>query len=268
MVEAISSRWVNELLRRAAIRPQKNKYWLTSKDKEDPHYESRVAAVCEVYRDALDLYQREGVHTICVDEQTGIQALERIAPDHGVVPGKIALREYEYKRHGTTCLFGNFHVATGKILSPLLRETRTEEDYLENIDGLIVEDPEAGFRFVSDNLTTHCSESLVRYVAESCCIETPLGKKGVRGILKSVASRKAFLTDPSHRIQFFYTPRHCSWLNQIEIWFGILRSKVTRWMSFPSVEKLEEAILKYIEYYNKNFAHPFQWTYSGKVLNV
>jgi len=268
VVDSISSRWVNELLRRATIRPQKNKYWLTSKDKADPQYESRVGAVCQVYHEAIDLYHRKGVHTICIDEQTGIQALQRIAADHAVLPGKTALREYEYKRHGTTCLFGNLHVATGRILSPMLRETRTEEDFLENIDNLVVEDPEARFRLVSDNLTTHCSESLVRYVAYSCGIEEPLGKKGVRGILKSVKSRKAFLTDPSHRIQFYYTPRHCSWLNQIEIWFGILRSKVTRWMSFPSLDALEHAILNYIDYYNKNFAHPFAWTYTGKILTA
>lgn len=150
----------------------------------------------------------------------------------------------------------------------MLSETKTEEDFLENIDGLIVEDLEARFRFVSDNLTTHCSESLVQYVAESRQIEMPLGKKGVRGILKSVASRTAFLNDPSHRIQFIYNPRHCSWSNQIEIWFGMLRSKVTRWMGFPGLEELEEAILKYIQYYNRNCAHPFAWTYSGKVLAV
>ena len=113
-----------------------------------------------------------------------------------------ALREYEYIRHGTLCLFGNFHVATGQILSPMIRQTRTEVDYLENLDDLIQLDPTAGYRIIADNLTTHCSESLVRYVADSCEIDEPLGKKGVRGILKSVQSRVAFLTDPSHRITF------------------------------------------------------------------
>ena len=177
-----------------------------------------------------------------------------------------ALREYEYIRHGTLCLFGNFHVATGKILSPMIRQTRTEEDYLENLDNLIFPDPDARYRIIADNLTTHCSESLVRYVAESCQITDPLGKKGVRGILKSVQSRVEFLTDPSHRIQFLFTPRHCSWLNQIEIWFGTLRSKVTRWMSFTSLSDLEASILSFIDYYNEALAHPYNWTYTGKVL--
>ena len=266
VLESISGRWINKLLRRAKIRPHKNKYWLTSKDKTDPLYDTRVASVCQAYREAIQAYQRHGVHTICIDEQTGIQALERIAPDHPVGPGMPALREYEYTRHGTLCLFGNFHVATGKILSPMIRKTRTEIDYLENLDNLILLDPTARYRIIADNLTTHCSESLVRYVAEACGIDEPLGKKGVRGILQSVNSRVEFLTDPSHRIQFLFTPRHCSWLNQIEIWFGTLRSKVTRWMSFPSLGALEDAILSFIDYYNTTLAHPYNWTYTGKVL--
>jgi len=264
--DAISGRWIGKLLRRASIRPHKNKYWLTSKDKTDPNFGVRVAEVCAAYRDAIDLYQTKGIHTVCIDEQTGIQALERIAPDLLARAGMPMLREYEYIRHGTLCLFGNLHVPTGRILSPMLRQTRTEEDYLENLDAVIGLDPEAGYRLIADNLTTHCSESCVRYVAASCGIEEDLGKKGVRGILKSVASRVAFLTDPSHRIQFLFTPRHCSWLNQIEIWFGTLRSKVTRWSSFDSLEALQSAIETFIEYFNETMSRPYNWTYTGKVL--
>lgn len=268
IIQSISGRWINELLRRADIRPHKNKYWLTSKDKTDPRFHQRVASVCQAYSEAIELYEKEGVHTICIDEQTGIQALERIAADLPAGPGLIARREYEYKRHGTVCLFGNFHVATGRILEPLLRETRTEFDYLENLDNLIFQDPQARYRIIADNLTTHCSESLVRYVAEICGINEPLGKKGARGILKSVESRVEFLTDPSHRIQFLFTPRHCSWLNQIEIWFGTLRSKVTRWMNFASLDALEDAILSFIDYYNRTLAHPYNWTYKGQLLSA
>ena len=148
----------------------------------------------------------------------------------------------------------------------MIRATRTEIDYLENLDNLILQAPNARYRIIADNLTTHCSESLVRYVAESCGIDEPLGKKGVRGVLQSVRSRVEFLTDPSHRIQFLFTPRHCSWLNQIEIWFGTLRSKVTRWMSFTSLDALEDAILSFIDYYNTTLAHPYNWTYTGRVL--
>jgi hypothetical protein len=268
VLESISGRWINRLLRRAKIRPHKNKYWLTSKDNTDPCYDQRITAICAAYRDAIQLYESAGVHTICIDEQTGVQALERIAPDRPVLPGKSTLREYEYTRHGTLCLFGNLHVATGRILAPMICQSRTEIDYVENIDNLILLDPTAQYRFIADNLTTHCSESLVRYVAETCDITEPLGKKGVRGILKSVRSRVAFLSDPAHRIQFLFTPRHCSWMNQIEIWFGTLRSKVTRWMSFESLDALEGAILSFIDYYNSSLAHPYNWTYTGRVLSA
>jgi len=148
----------------------------------------------------------------------------------------------------------------------MLRQTRTEEDFLENIDRLVVNDPTATFRFVTDNLNTHNSESLVRYVAEACRIDQPLGVKDQHGILKSVQSRVALLTDPTHCIRFIYTPRHCSWLNQIEIWYGTLRRKVTRWMSFDSVDALEQGILSFIDYYNNTHARPYRWTYTGRVL--
>jgi len=165
-LDSISGRWINKLLRRAKIRPHKNKYWLTSKDKADPLYDQRVSTVCHAYHEAIEAYERQGIHTICIDEQTGIQALERIAPDLPVRPGMPSLREYEYTRHGTLCLFGNFHVATGQVLCPMIRQTRTEIDYLENLDNLILQDPKAGYRIIADNLTTHCSESLVRYIAD------------------------------------------------------------------------------------------------------
>lgn len=266
--EDISSRWINELLRRADIRPHKNKYWLTSKDKTDPLYDIRIANICNSYRTAIELYQTSGVHTICIDEQTGIQALERIAEDRLVRPGQIAKREYEYIRHGTLCLFGNYHVATGQVLAPIIRETRTETDFLENLDNVILLDPDGRYRIICDNLTTHCSESIVRYVAEACQIKVPLGRKGGSGILQSVKSRVAFLSDPTHRIQFLFTPRHCSWMNQIEIWFGTLRKKLTRWLSARSLNVLRESVLTFIDYYNTNHSHPYNWTYTGRVLSA
>lgn len=229
-------------------------------------WNAQVVQVCEVYREAISLYKQSGIHTVSVDEQTGIQALERIAPDLLPKPGMSARREYEYIRHGTIGLFGNLHVATGQIISPLLRETRTEEDFLENIDGVVSTDPHAIWRFVSDNLNTHVSESLVRYTADCCGIEDDLGVKGRRGILKSVASRREFLTDRSHRIHFVYTPKHCSWLNQIEIWFGTLRKKLTRYGSFVSIEDLQERIIRFIQYYNATMAKPYRWTCDGSLL--
>ena len=234
---------------------------------DDPEaWNAQVVEICNTYRHAIELYRTQGVHTVSIDEQTGIQALERIAPDLLSCPGMLARREYEYIRHGTLGLFGNLHVATGKILSPLIRETRTEEDFLENVDGLVQTDAQSHWRFVTDNLNTHVSESLVVYVAAHCGIETDLGVKGRHGILKSLQSRRDFLIDKSHRIRFIYTPKHCSWLNQIEIWFGTLRKKLTRHGSFCSLENLQERILRFIEYYNDTMAKPYRWTSDGALL--
>jgi transposase len=225
-----------------------------------------VLEVCGTYRTAIELYLSQGVHTVSIDEQTGIQALERIAADLLPQSGLVARREYEYVRHGTLGLFGNLHVATGQILSPLIRQTRTEEDFLENIARLVQTDPDAEWRFVTDNLNTHISESLVKYVARQCEIDIDLGVKGRRGILKSLKSRREFLTDKSHRIRFVYTPKHCSWLNQIEIWFGTLRKKLTRYGSFSSLTDLQDRILRFIEYYNQTMATPYRWTCDGALL--
>ena len=229
-------------------------------------WHQQVAQVCDVYHEAIELYEQSGVHPVSVDEQTGIQALERITPDLLAAPGRVARREYEYTRHGTIGLFGNLHVATGKILSPLVRESRTEEDFLENIDNVVSLDPNATWRFVTDNLNTHLSESLVRCTALCFGIENDLGVKGRYGILKSVASRREFLTDRSHRIHFVYTPKHCSWLNQIELWFGTLRKKLTRFGSFTSVEDLSDRIMRFIDYYNSTMAKPYRWTYRERLL--
>lgn len=266
-ISKISSRWVSQLLARAAIRPHRIAYWLFSSDKEkDPNFDQRVGQVCQAYLNAIADYETKGIHTICMDEMTEIQALERIAPDRLPIAGHSTKREYEYRRHGTTGLFGNLHVATGKIWCPLLRETRTEEDMLENLDNVLGVDPGAQFRLVMDNLNTHASESLVRYIAECIEYKDDLGKKGKRGILRSVKSRVKFLTDRTHRIQFLYMPRHCSWLNQIEIWFGTLQRKVTSAMSFTSVENLLQKIQRFICYDNASMAKPYRWTYTGRVL--
>lgn len=202
-----------------------------------------------------------------MDEMTGIQALEHKYADKPVMPFKTARMEFEYIRHGTTGLIGFFDVATGQMKTPYLNQTRTEEDFIKAVQGLIDTDAKASWVFVCDGLNTHKSESLVHLVAKQCGIKENLGQKGKHGILKSQTSRAEFLHDKSHRIRFVYTPKHCSWMNQIEIWFGIINRKLLKRKSYISVQELEQSILRFIEQYNIS-AKPFKWTYKGVPLTI
>lgn len=200
---------------------------------------------------------------VSTDEKTGMQALERAHPSKPMKPGFPEYREFEYIRHGTQSLIASFEVATGRLIAPSIGPTRTEADFLAHVQGVVATDPEAPWIFIVDNLDTHSSESLVRWIAEQCCEAGDLGKMYKRGHLKSRQTRKDFLSDPAHRIRFVYTPIHCSWLNQIELWFSRLARQVLRRGSFTSLEDLVEKVLAFIRAHNERFAKPFQWTYTG-----
>jgi transposase len=266
LVASISPTQVNRYLREAALQPHKSRYWLNTTETDPVRLEEQVRAVCDTYLEAPALAERHRTHTVCTDEMTGIQALERNAPALPMGARRCERVEFEYTRHGTLTLIGNFCVTTGELIACTIGPTRTEADFAGHIERTVATDPSASWIFVADNLNIHCSETLVRVVAAACGITAPLGKKGVRGALRSMASRQAFLSDPAHRIRFVYTPKHSSWLNQIEVIFGVIMRKVIRRGSFTSVADLRDKLVNFIEYFNRVFAKPFRWTYTGRPL--
>ena len=266
IVASISPSQVSRYLREAALQPHKSRYWLNTTEKDPRRFEEQVQTVWDTYLTAPQRERIEGTHTVCVDEMTGLQALERIAPSKAMIAGKCERIEFEYTRHGTLCWIGNFVVTTGELIRPTIGPTRTEADFASHIEQTVAIDPEGSWVFVVDNWNIHGSESLVKKVAEACEVLPDLGKKGKRGVLKSVASRRAFLSESSHRIRFVYLPKHSSWLNQIEVIFGVIMRKVIRRGSFTSVKDMRTKLLNFIAYFNRVFAKPFRWTYTGRPL--
>ncbi len=205
-----------------------------------------------------------GERVVSADELTGVQALERKHPGLPVAPGKVERREFAYIRHGTITFIRNRDVATGRVIAPSYGPTRTEEDFVAHLTATVATDPQTTrWHFVVDNLNIHQSAAAVRYAAAVSGLAENLGIKGQAGILASQASRAAFVRDPDHRVVFHYTPKHASWLNQIELWLGILTRKLLRRGSFRSTDELVARVLAFIAYYNQTQAKPFKWTYHG-----
>ncbi len=224
--------------------------------------------MCEVYREAPALAE-QGERTMSTDELTNVRALERLHPSLPMRPGSVERVEFEYIRRGICSFIFSRDVVTGQVVAPACGPTRTEADFLAHVQKVVASDPlTRRWHFVTDNLNIHCSASLVHWVAQESDLDIDLGIKGRSGFLKNRQSRAAFLGDPTHRIVFHYTPKHCSWLNQIEIWLSILVRKLLKRGVFTSVELLKTKVLEFVDYYNRTMAKPFKWTYMGKPLTM
>ena len=265
LVDSISGSHANRILREVDLQPHHSQYWCNTTEKDPEVFQAQVETVCQTYLDAPQRYQESNAHTVCVDEMTGLQANERRAETKLPKPGQKAKEEHQYTRHGAVCVTATWHVVVGQLLEPTISETRDNQDFAEHIEQTIALDPSAGWIFVLDNLNTHCGEPLVRLVAAHLGIDpATLGEAKKVGILKSMTSRRKFLSDLRHRIRFVYLPKHSSWLNQIEIIFGIVNRRVMRRGSFTSKLDLVEKLRRFMDYFNKTIAQPMNWTYTGR----
>ena len=224
---SVSRSTVSRFLRSMALKPHRVKYWLNPKD---PDFDRKAAAICKLY-----VAPPPRTTVLSFDEKPGVQALERLHAPRPAAPGRPHRVEFEYRRHGTRNIFAAFDVRTGYVVVDVTPD-RSTESVLAFLDALLKVYRSGPLIIITDNIHTRRGEPAQRWLAQH------------------------------RRVSFVFTPFHGSWLNQVEIWFGILTTKCLRHASFASVRELARAILRFAAYWNEHMAKPFEWTYTGRVL--
>ena len=244
---------ISRFLAECKLQPHRVREWMNRKP--DPEFDPRAARVKQLLVQAHNEPDDERA-VVSFDEKTGMQAKERIAPSQPMAYGKPARMEFEYARHGTLVLFAMMLVSTGELFART-RPERTNPVTASVLGSLLQELLKAGYKkidVVLDQLNTHWSLDLLREVARLCGLPE-LAEEAVR----TGAQRRVWLEDPNKPIVFYFTPKHASWLNPIEIWFGVLARKVLRRGSFCSTTDLEEKVHRFVEYFNQKMARPYRF---------
>lgn len=231
-----------------SLKLHRRKYFLQIRD---PDFFPKMEKIIRLFLDPPP-------HLFCLDECTGLQALERIAPPLPVQPGRAQLNEFEYKRRGTLSLLAILHKATGQVFARCIPD-HTAATIARLLRSHARQFPASQtLHYVCDNYYSHSSETFCREVARLCGLDLPP--------LPTLAQRKQWLQSPAKRIIFHFLPTHGSWLNPVEVWLAILHCQALKGQSFPSTGHMQQHILQFAETWNKHLAHPFRWTYTGQDL--
>lgn len=252
MVPSIHFTTVSRFLASCQLRPDRVQEWMNRKPQ--PDFDTKAAQVKDELVQATSEERAAQELTVSFDEKTGMQAKERIFPDQPLSPGRPTRREFEYARHGTLVLLAAMVVHSGEIV-PAIRSRRTNEVTAEVLVQLFTGFMKQGYeriKIILDQLNTHWSQVLVQSVARLCGLPIPEDSE-----IQTGRQRRAWLTRPDKPIVFVFTPKHASWLNPIEIWFGVLSKKVLRRGSFGSTTDLEQRVRRFVDYYNEHFAHTY-----------
>ncbi len=244
------------LLDDADLKPHRSVYWLNS---HAPDCEGKAHDMCALYLNALRFFAPNRV-VMCSAEKTGRQMLQRQYPTQPMAPGQPEKREHEYLRHGVRAVIASFVVATGHVVWHL-GQTRTSEDCATHLAHVVQQRPAMQRDdWGVDHLNTHGSLAVCRLVVQWCNV--PLVAKDLRRGVQ----RRAFLSDPTHKHVFHFTPKHGSWLNQVAWWLSVLGRRLLKRGDFDAAHDFVTRLSDYLEVYNTHHAHPYRWTYTGQPL--
>lgn len=254
---AMSRSTIQRVLAEADLRPHRSVYWLKS---HDPGFTAKASGICRLYLDAPRLWREGGELVMSTDEKTGILIRRRKHPTLPIMPGLPRRREHEYVRLGGIHLTASFCVPTGRVVHDLTPRHGGDE-FCAHLRHAVGGMPEARrYHWVVDNNRTHSTPAVCALVAEMSGIALPAEGLG------SAKGRRAWLSDASHRHVFHFTPVHGSWLNQVEMFFSVLSRKLLKRDDFASAEAFAERLHAWMDWYNREWAHPYRWTYDGTPL--